>query len=115
MTDTLADVCGDIESWFSSEESKVAAFLNPIIQDVVSAGKADLLQDVEVDAPTIATAFATGGSTAAIAAAETTITAQLSTQGTQLAQTTITALASAAVASAQAASATPASTPPAAS
>lgn len=101
----LADIEAEFDSLVGDLETdtkKVIAFFKPVITDIVAAGKADLLQDVVTDAPALATAYVSGGTTAVVASL-TADSAQLVSQGKALATTTIEAIASAAAATAQAA------------
>lgn len=91
-----------VENFLTTEESKVASFLKPIISEIVSAGKADLLQDIVVDAPSIVAAEVSGGPAAALTAGIAQVTTQLEAQGKALSQQAITTLGAAVVAQAKA-------------
>jgi len=104
-SDIKADVDA-VEVWRGVEEKKVVSVLKPIIQDVIAAGKQDLLQDIIADTPAAVAAEITGGPAAAIGVTATALGVQLDAQVKALAQTILTAVASAVVASAQAAAST---------
>jgi hypothetical protein len=105
----------DIDYWFGEEESNVAAFLKPIIDDVVATGKTEILTDIADGLPTVAAALVSGGASAAMTAAEGIVKTTVESQAVTLATTTVTSLAASLAAQAQAAASaipTPATTPP---
>lgn len=95
ISTVAASIKADIDSahdWASLEFVRVAAFFKPIIDDIIAAGKTDFLKDIAADAPLVASAFVTGGSSAALASGISAIIAQLEAQGSALADQTITAV-----------------------
>ena len=92
----------DLLSWFGVEEQKLASFMYPIYKDAKSLIQKDLLKDIIAGVPIVAAALTGNGFSAALTAAEGFLIPMLTTQGIELATTTINTLANSLVAQAQA-------------
>lgn len=110
MPTWLSNALTWVKGEFTSDEEKVVAYLQPLVQAVISTGKTDILTDIANGLPTVTAALVSGGETAAVTAAETVVKSVIEPQAIALGESAITGLAASLAASA-AASAAPAPTP----
>jgi hypothetical protein len=99
----FTDFFSKIEAYLSDQEKKVAAFLKPIVDDLIEAAKKDLSGDLFLAIDAAVSAMSAGNGTKAILDASLKAVEEVAiSQGKQLAQTTLTAVGAAVEAHAEA-------------